>query len=256
MTGIILAAGFGLRFDRSGKPVNKAFLNVGNCAAIDVAVNDMLIPEISGIHIVHNALNSPSFKRWKSGLVRTDGFHIRFPYLKLHSSGAKKPEESIGAMGCLALTLERLGESRPFVIQCVDTLCTYSLRLFLDSIRRDCAALAVCDLGHRTDLSQYGKIDVDDNGYIKNFYEKSEAPYTTVWLGPAYFPASACNDVREYIKETKAVNKSTDNLGNFIAWYLQRGRIQTWLHPERHTVFDLGTRNSWEIARKRFRKTG
>lgn len=257
MNGVVLAAGFGTRFDQSGKPVNKAFLPIGRDrrVVLDIIADGLLIPDINSIHIMHNAWNAHEFKKWKKLLVDKDPARLRFPYLRLHSSGAGKPEESPGAVACLDMMLQKMADPRPFVLCFSDVLHTYPLREFIDGIRHDCAALATCHMDHRIDLNRYGKVDMQPDGeFIRNFFEKSDAPFTDIWLGPAFFPASACELIKEYVKEQRAIGKSTDNLGNFIAWYLQKERVQAWFHDPKDFVFDLGTRDLWQIAKRAFRK--
>lgn len=257
MNGIILAAGFGTRLGELGKRHSKAFLPVGRKSAIDWVVDSINVPTVDAIHVVHNARWAASFRRWRES-IREESVPdrpCRYPYFRVHNDGVTSSEYRLGAVGDLEWLLRRLGAARAFVLAPVDTISSFDISLLLDEAFSRGGSNAVV-LTTRTvdgvDSQQLGKVDVDPEGVLVNFYEKPAVQIDTAWLGPAYFPEAAVPLIHQYCFEARTAGTVPDRLGDLVRWLIGKVPIRCWRGDDAGVCFDIGTPHGYESANAYF----
>ena len=126
---------------------------------------------------------------------------------------------------------------------CADTVCTYPVLDFVRwSMGGASTILALKKAKEGMDTSRYGTIEVDPDGSVHEFNEKSTETGANVWMGPAYLPASAIDLFFKFYEEHKG-----DNLGNFFSWLLGYEKIHTWL-SYKGEAFDVGNAEDFRLV--------
>lgn len=258
MHAVILAAGWATRLDPKGTckplmPINK------RQTVLDWVVNSLNHRDITCFHVVHNKKYQKAFVRWKNTLS-SDTPGERIPYVKLYSNGITAPENSRGAVGDLYWFLERVRFREPIVLMCGDTVITYALEPFLRLKDSGAAVLAVRQFLEGEKTAQLGKVDIDEQGRVLNFYEKGATSTPWGWVGPAILPWDAKRLFELYLENQRSSTKKADNLGGFFQWlvihyrFSDDGRwVQAWC-PKEGLAIDVGSAEALERARKLIQK--
>ena len=221
----------------------KPLLAINKKQLLNRAIEGFMDKRVTGIHIVHNAKWAKLFRQWKAGLQNSDPGQNTLPYIKLHNDQAPSPEKANGALGSLYFVLQRLKERRDFFLMCADTVCTYPVSDFVKwSMGSGSAIIALKRVRDGVDASRYGSVEVDPDGTVYQFKEKADESAPSVWMGPAYFPASLIDVFFEFYEKNKG-----DNLGDFFSWLAPIEPIHTWL-PYKGEAFDVGNQDDFRKA--------
>jgi NDP-sugar pyrophosphorylase family protein len=217
-----------------GRP--KAFLPVGGMSALDHVCRKLEEAGVRRALIVHNALWAPSFDRWTRARP-SSGLDVT-----LLNDGAVDASGRLGSVGDMRLGLAALGREDA-VLMPVDTLFTYRLRSFLEAAGVSHPSIAVRAM--RKGYEELGRVDVDERGVVRNFYEGRRAdggrPWCgRVWLGPGAVPADMAADVEVYCEECREDGRCPDRLGDFVAWLIRRRPVKAVACDEGE-AWDVGT---------------
>lgn len=197
------------------------------------------LAEVEALDVVTNARFHDELAAWRD--ARPGGKPVR-----VWNDGARAPEERRGAIGDLALWLERERPGAPVLVLAADNVFDFSLAALADCARRE-PAVVLFDVGTRERVSRLASVDVDADGHIVRFVEKDPAPTTTLACVALYgLPPDAHGEVGRYLRAGGAA----DNLGYFVEW-LHRRRPVRGLRLEGRWV-DIGTPDDYARAQRLF----
>jgi glucose-1-phosphate thymidylyltransferase len=221
---IILAGGYATRLSPLTDDVSKCLLPVGGRPMIDWILDRIRdVEEIDEVHVVTNSRFAPDFQRWAASQ----------PGVVVHDDGTRSNEDRLGAIGDVAFTLEQAGIDDHVLVVAGDNLFDYSLADYL-AFWRDkgvASAVAVHDVGDLRLASQYGVVELTEEGRVVGFVEKPAEPASTLSATATYlYHREHLPLVARYLAE----GNSPDQPGAFIAW----------LH-EREPVYAYSFKGSW-----------
>jgi glucose-1-phosphate thymidylyltransferase len=237
---IILAAGYATRLYPLTENRPKMLLEVGGRPLLDRILDKIdEVDEIDGAHVVTNARFAGQLGAWaaeRSGRLAP----------VVHDDGTRSNEDRLGAIGDLALVLERAGiEGDDALVMAGDNLFDFSLADYVAYWRTlgVASAVALYDCGSIELASQYGVAAVDGDGRMLDFLEKPAQPPTTLVATAAYlYHRDHLGLVATYLDEGSA----PDAPGNFIAWLYPREPVYGYRFDG--AWFDIGDLDQLLVA--------
>ena len=228
MKALILAAGYATRLRPLTDSVPKMLLPLAERPMLDYLLDRIReVREIEEIHLVTNAQFAPLFRDWAPDDVT------------VHDDGTTSNEDRLGAIGDIALTIERAGlQGADLLVVAGDNLIGYSLADFATFRReKDGSAIAVHEVEDRELLPQYGIVELDEDDRVVSFEEKPAEPKSNLAATAAYLYRGAdLERLGEYLEEGNA----PDAPGNFAAWLHQRAPLYGYrISGEWHDIGDL-----------------
>ncbi len=248
MNAIILAAGFGTRLYPLTQFKPKALLEIGDKTILDHLVEKLeASPVIQKIVLVTNGRFAVDFMEWakkRTALTRKP--------IRIVENNVYEPEKRLGAVQDLRLGMQvERNRTAGYVVLCGDNYFDYPLTHFIGLYctgHRNGAFVGLYDVKDKSVATQYGVVEVDHTGRIKDFQEKPENPKSTqVSVGVYYIP----NKFQRYVTEYLEIEKlNPDKIGDFFAWLAKKEILHgvdfdgAW--------FDIGSIESYEEAREYF----
>jgi glucose-1-phosphate thymidylyltransferase len=186
------------------------------------------VGEIDEIHLVTNSRFASAFEDWAPEDVT------------VHDDGTTSNEDRLGAIGDLALAIERggLGGEDLFVVA-GDNLIGYSLPDFVAFWReKGGSALALHEVADRELLSSYGVVELDETDRVVGFEEKPAEPRSNLAATASYlYRGEDLELLPRYLEE----GNPPDAPGNFAAWLHTRAPVHGYrVSGEWHDIGDLG----------------
>jgi len=210
MHAVILAAGYAARMLPLMENCPKALLPVGGVQIIDYLLSKLSdLSELQHISLVTNHKFYPHFENW---------LNWRRPpsEITLIDDGTISNESRLGAIGDLALTIERQNIEDDVLVLGSDNIFQFSLTelvRFAHLKQADCVvARHVDDLATR---QRTGIAVIESNGRISNFEEKPQQPQSNWAIPPIYYFR---RDTIALIPRYLHAGHNPDAPGNFIAW--------------------------------------
>lgn len=199
------------------------------------------IEEVQGIYVVTNEKFYPHFLRWQKDFCSKKSISII-------NDGTTTNEGRLGAIGDILFVIEKESVEDELLVVAGDNLFEFSL-LDVYSLYEEKKAdvLALYDVGDKELACQYGIVEVDEEGRVKEFVEKpKEPPSTLASTGVYIFCKETLSLMKEYVKE----GNNPDKTGHFIQWLYKRRPIYCYISKERW--FDIGSFSQLEEARSYF----
>lgn len=211
MKAVILAAGYATRLRPLTDSVPKQLLPVGGRPMLDWILDKVrAVGEVDEVHLVTNSRFAGDFLGWAeaNGVV-------------VHDDGTSTNETRLGAVGDLALVIERARLDDDLLVVAGDNLFDYGLDELAAYWRglHGASVVALYDCGDLELATHLGIVEVDGDGRITYFVEKPSDPPSTLAATATYlFPRGHVPLVGRYL----AQGHSPDNIGSFVAWLGQQ----------------------------------
>jgi glucose-1-phosphate thymidylyltransferase len=214
MKVVILAAGYATRLRPLTDATPKPLLPVGGRPMVDwIVENARATPGVDGVHLVTNSRFAAQFRAWAeaSGVI-------------VHDDGTSTNENRLGAVGDLALAIERGEIDDDLLVVAGDNLFDYRLADFADDWRRrsgnrEVSSVVVYDCDDLELATHYGIVELAPDDRVVYFVEKPDDPPSTLAATATYLhPRSHLPLVGRYLEEGHA----PDQAGSFIAWLYRR----------------------------------
>jgi glucose-1-phosphate thymidylyltransferase len=214
MKVVILAAGYATRLRPLTDTRPKPLLPVGGRPIVDwIVENAREIPDVDDIHLVTNSRFARQFEGWAdaSGVL-------------VHDDGTSTNEDRLGAVGDLALAIERGGIDDDLLVVAGDNLFDFRLTDFVVDWRRrseshDASSVAVYDCDDLELATHYGIVELAADDRVQYFIEKPDDPPSTLAATATYLhPRSHLPLIGRYLDGGHA----PDQAGSFIAWLYRR----------------------------------
>jgi glucose-1-phosphate thymidylyltransferase len=227
VTGVILAAGYATRLYPLTLERPKALLEVGGRPILEHLLDRLAPIGLEHVYVVTNAKFAPQFREWAAGRAE----------VTVVDDGTSSDETRLGAIGDLALVIEREQLDDDLLVAAGDSLFSESLEGFGRCCAgRETPVVAVYDAGSLEAIRRYSSIVVDANGRITAFEEKPAAPKSTLTaIALYYYPRAVLPLVRRYLDE----GNNPDQPGRLVEWLYPRVPVYTWAVPGRW--FDIGS---------------
>lgn len=216
MKALILAAGYATRLRPLTDDRAKSLLPVGGRPMIDWIIDKVdEVDEVDEVHLVTNARFADAFSAWAP--TRN---------VIVHDDGTTSNEDRLGAIGDIAFVVDSQGwDGEGLLVIAGDNLFEFSLAEYVAFWRaHDAAASAIALFEHPTRelLSQYGIVEVDSEGRVKNFVEKPEHPPSNLVATATYiYDRAHVALLHAYLAE----DNSRDAPGSFIEWLYKRAPV-------------------------------
>lgn len=240
MNVIFLAAGFGTRLAHIIGDRPKALVEVGGVVLLDhLLARVRALPELERIVLVSNHHFVEQFRSWQRASGAND--------VEIIDDGAQDAASRLGAIGDLALVLERLGVARDALVLAADNVLGFGLAPVVERGRETAGSVvAVRRNPDPEDQRRRGNLELAADGRVIAFVEKPDVPIGPWSSAPIYYlPASALRRVREYLD----AGGHRDAPGHFLAWLHTREPLYGW--EQAGPLLDVGNPVSWAEAEQR-----
>ena len=169
---------------------------------------------LDGVHVVTNAQKATQFERWTA--ARGRGHDVT-----IHDDGTRSNDDRLGAIGDIALVIERTALDDDLLVIAGDNLFTFSLASFVAfwGAKGRASALAVHDVGSRDLARKYGIVSLDAEGRVDDFLEKPEDPPSTLAATATYLYH---RDHVPLVARYLADGHPPDQPGRFVEWLCRR----------------------------------
>ena len=243
MKAIILAAGYATRLYPLTKNRPKALLTINGKAILDYICNEIdTIDAVDEIIVVSNHKFFNNFNKWA-------GKRSGEKSIKIIDDGTENEEKKLGAIGDIALVLEKEGIVDDILVIAGDNFFTYNLMDFYNyflSIKEDC--IIVHEEGNIEDLKRMGVVVTDNESKVIDFEEKPMVPKSNVAVYASYIYLKETLPLFEtYLKE----GNTPDAPGFFPAWLYKQKSV--FAYAFEGECYDIGTHEALSAVRKKFR---
>ena len=243
----VLAAGYATRLYPLTLDRPKALLEVGGKPILDRLLERLApIEGLAGVYVVTNARFAPSFGEWAQAYTPPR------PGLEpvIVDDGTTEDENRLGAIGDLALVIERERLDDDLIVAAGDSLFTEDLDGFgRFCTERNASVEAVYDVGDPERIKSYSAVALDDDDRIVSFEEKPARPRSTLaGIALYFYPRSVLPLVRTYLAE----GNDPDQPGRFVQWLYPRQPVYAWRVPGRW--YDVGSKETLAEADEVFSK--
>jgi glucose-1-phosphate thymidylyltransferase len=227
VNAIILAAGYATRLRPLTDTWAKELLPVGGTPIIDRIVDKLgEVDDVDEIHVVTNARKAPAFLEWSRGRD-----------VIVHDDGTTSNEDRLGAIGDMLFVIDHAGLDDDLLVIAGDNLFDFRLADLVAYWRTKgvASAVAVRDVGSLELASQYGVVDLADDGKIRSFVEKPADPASSLAATASYvFHREHARLIRAYLEG----EHGSDQPGRFVGWLHRHEPVYGWVFHE--TWFDIG----------------
>jgi glucose-1-phosphate thymidylyltransferase len=243
---VVLAAGYATRLYPLTLDRPKPLLPVGGRPMLERLLEKLADLEgIDGGYVVTNAKFAGQFEEWAtaySGPLRP----------AVVDDGTTSDEDRLGAIGDLALVVDREGIDDDLVVVAGDNLFSEPIGDFgREAAARRAPVVAVYDVGRLDEMSKYNAIELDGDGRITFFEEKPERPRSTLMAIALYFyPRETLPLLRRYLAE----GNNPDQPGRLVEWLYVRVPFYTWQVPG--VWYDIGSKETLAEADRAFAGEG
>jgi glucose-1-phosphate thymidylyltransferase len=241
MKAIILAAGYATRLRPLTDTWAKELLPVGGRPIIDRILEKVSqVDDVDAVHVVTNSRKAKAFEEWGRG--RTD--------VTIHDDGTTSNDDRLGAIGDMLFVVEHAQLDDDLLVIAGDNLFEFSIAELV-AFWRDkgtASAVAVRDVGSLELASQYGVVDLDDDGRMRSFVEKPADPASSLAATATYvFHRDHAKLLAPYL----AAEHGSDQPGRFVGWLQRHEPVYGWVFDE--TWFDIGNHEQLLEADNRLR---
>lgn len=247
MIAVVLCAGYATRLRPLTDVVPKPLLPIAGRPILD-HLSDAIdcVDEVRTIHVVTNDRFHPDFRRWSE---RRRGSKP----VVVWNDGTRSNAERLGAIGDLALVLERAANEDDVLVVAGDNLFDLDLRELVAFWRRraDSSAIAVRRCPDPELVRRYSVVEMDGDGRVVAFTEKPADPRSDrVGVGLYVYCARDASAVRDYLAD----GGNADSPGNYVAWLHRRADVYgfemggDWLDIGDHQQL-LEADNRWRVKR-------
>jgi glucose-1-phosphate thymidylyltransferase len=245
---LVLAAGYATRLYPLTRDRPKPLLPVGGRPILEHLLERLApIESLDGVSVVTNARFADQFRGW------ADEYEPPRRELRptIIDDGTTSDEDKLGAIGDLALVLERERVDEDLIVVAGDGLFSESLAGFgRFSAGRETPVLAVYDVGDLETVKRYSEIVVDEDGRVVGFEEKPKRPTSTLaGIALYFYPRAVFPLIRQYVDD----GNDADQPGRLIEWLYTRVRVSTWQVPGRW--LDIGSPDTLAEADRVFTET-
>jgi len=245
MIQLILAAGYATRLAPLTDTTPKPLLPIAARPMLEhVLASTAAIGPFAETIVITNNKFATKFKDWLSQYRQT---HPDFAGAILND-GTNSNDDRLGAIGDLALALERHAIVDDILVIAADNLFTGSLGEFGAQCRgSDCPILGVYDVGSLEAANRFGVVSTDKNGILTDFHEKPQSPQSTlIGIALYYYPASILAHIHRYLAE----GNNPDQPGRLIQWLFPQMPVKTAKIPGKW--LDIGSHASLDAANALF----
>jgi glucose-1-phosphate thymidylyltransferase len=202
-----------------------------------------LVKEIDEIFLVTNSKFIGRFRSWKAA-------HRLKAKITLVDDLTKDNDTRLGAIGDLNFAIADQNIKDGLVVIGGDNLFTAGLQEFVSFSRKHdpCCVIGAFGLKDKKDAVNYGVLELDESGLIKDFTEKPRSPKTAlVAMCLYYFPAEKLRLVKEYIAQK---NIKKDTMGLYIDWLSRRDKVYAFVFGG--SWHDIGDHEFYNAAKGSF----
>jgi glucose-1-phosphate thymidylyltransferase len=223
MKGLILASGFGTRLYPLTLTKAKALLEYKGKALISHILDK--IPQNIGVLVNINKKFEADFRRWQDTIGREVTLCVEPVFTE---------EQAFGAVGSLDYWIKAENITDDLLVIASDNYFELDLSKLIAAYNGRNTLVAVYDIGDKSKASQYGVVQLD-GCRITGFEEKPAQPKSSLIavacyiLPPRIFP----------ILSQYCAQKERDNLGDFIAYLIEKDEVQAYVFTE--LWFDIGS---------------
>jgi glucose-1-phosphate thymidylyltransferase len=223
MKSLILASGFGTRLYPLTLTRAKALLEYKGKASISHILDR--IPQDVDVLVNINKKFEADFRRWQDNIGREVTLCVEPVFTE---------EQALGAVGSLDYWIKAENITDDLLVIASDNYFELDLSKFIAAYNGKNTLVAVYDIGDKSKASQYGVVQLD-GCRIAGFEEKPAQPKSSLIavacyiLPPRIFP----------ILSQYCAQKKRDNLGDFIAYLIEKDEVQAYVFTE--LWFDIGS---------------
>jgi len=222
MKCLILASGFGTRLYPLTKSKAKALLEYKGKPLISHIIAK--IPQDIDILVNINQKFEADFRRWQNTIGRAVTLCVE-PVLT--------EEQAFGAVGSLGYWIRDKNITDDLLVIASDNYFELDLRKFIDAYTGKQALVAVCDIGDKSKVGQFGVARLEGNRIIE-LVEKPKKPESSLVAIACYiFPP------RIFPLLFQCCTKGRYNLGNFISYLVEIDQVQAYTFSD--IWFDIGS---------------
>lgn len=233
---ILLCAGYGTRMGSLTAQTPKPLLPVAGKPILDYLVEQLLeFEDLEAVHLVTNRIYVEPFRRWAEPRRRG---------IEVHDDGSTTNADRRGAVGDLALVLDRIGLPDGAFVGAGDNILRFSLRPFWRAFTNggENLVLAIHEPSAQR-LRRTGVLELGEEDRVLRLHEKPAEP-PSAWACPPFYclGRSALGRVRSYLAE----GLPADEIGRFIADLARRETVRALrIAGER---LDVGSPESYRRA--------
>jgi len=237
MKCLILCAGFATRLYPLTENLAKPLITVANEKIIDRLVKQ--VKEICDeIIIVTNNKFYGQFIKWKGD--RED--------IKIINDGTLSNDDRLGAIGDIQFVLEKEGIDEDLFVTAGDLISDFDLKKIYNYFKekeKSCVVLIDVD---EEQARKGGVVELDENGKIVYFKEKSENPKTLLYsVGMYLYKKEDLKKVKKYLDE----GNNSDAPGFYMDWLHKESEVYGYKY-EKYKWFDIGDFKNLEMADREF----
>lgn len=244
MRVILLCAGYATRLHPLTKDQPKPLLPVGGRPILEWILERVkALENVRSVAIVSNHRFAGHFQKWADG--------VKYPWpINVIDDETTTNDNRLGAIGDLNFALKKQGIAEEDILMIAgDNLFTFDLAVFVrESRTKDpLPVIAVYDVGDLELAKQYGLVQMDGQGRVKQFFEKPKNPITTLAsCGIYWLPAATRLLLDRYI----ASGHNPDQPGHYMRWLAETSGLAAV--PLKGEWLDIGDTVSYEKANKQF----
>jgi glucose-1-phosphate thymidylyltransferase len=242
MKSLLLAGGYATRLRPLTDTTAKPLLPVGGRPMIEWIVDRIVeAGDVDEIHLVTNSVYAADFERWAEGRS-----------IAVWNDGTRSNEDRLGALGDIALAIERGGlEDDDVLVIAADNLFEFSLQDYCAFFRDkgNGSAVAAHRLADASLARLYGVIELDDDDRIVRFEEKPERPRSNLVATATYIYH---RDHVPLLERYLADGNPSDPPGQFLVWLHHREPVYGYRFDE--SWFDIGDPEQLLEADNRYRQ--
>jgi glucose-1-phosphate thymidylyltransferase len=237
---LILAAGYATRLRPLTETWAKELLPVGGRPIIDRILEKLAdVADVDEVHVVTNTRKAPAFLQWSQGRQVT-----------VHDDGTTSNEDRLGAIGDMLFVVDQAGIDDDLLVIAGDNLFDFQLSDLVSFWRAkgEASAVAVRDVGSLDLASQYGVVELDEDGRMRSFVEKPADPVSSLAATATYiFHRDHVPLLRPYLEG----EHGSDQPGRFVGWLQRHEPVYGWVFHE--AWFDIGNHEQLLEADNRLR---
>lgn len=244
MKALILAAGYGTRLASIAKDTPKPLLDVAGKPLIDYTVDKL--KSIKGLDEIVVVSNNKFYHNFCDWAKTHEDFKIR-----IVNDGTNVPEERLGSVGDINFVWSREAVLDDWLIIGGDNIFIEDLNAFMSKAvsRKPAISIGLYDLKDIAGANKFGVAAVDATDKIISFEEKPEKPKSSlIVMCLYYFPKESLG----YIAEYKAISKTLDAAGSYIAWLSEKKNVYGFQFNEKW--YDIGSVEALRDAQEFFKR--
>ena len=248
MKAIILAGGYGTRLWPLTLRIPKAMVPVGGVPVVQHSIKALKNAGITDIIFSLNTNQKSVEDYFENG--SKFGVNITYVY-----EDTQNDSDKFGAIGAIEFALEKTGGPQDCIVINGDNVF-YGLDLLKmiehHQVSKSQATLALYALTNKSDVTQYGVMQLDDEKKLITFQEKPKENEAKSNLASAgiYILGKVflAEHLSQYIKNQKSSEKKPDRVGDLWAHYV--GKLPIYGHPLEGMWGDTNTAQTYIQAHK------